>query len=144
MADAKTAWERVKDGDVGNDGPVKRARLHCTFEGSFTDFCEWMAETFKSPEGIRVSVLVGEAPPVTLTLEERKNKSLVEICARFPAPLHPFIIDGSLDEHTAMDIWQLTNNPNMKIQGIKLVREKTGIGLKEAKDLYESLPRASV
>jgi large subunit ribosomal protein L7/L12 len=35
----------------------------------------------------------------------------------------------------------LTNAGNNKIQVIKVVREITGLGLKEAKDFVESLPK---
>ena len=45
------------------------------------------------------------------------------------------------DEKTAFDV-VLTGAGDKKIQVIKVVRELTALGLKEAKDLVESAPKA--
>ena len=45
------------------------------------------------------------------------------------------------EEKTAFDV-VLTGHGDKKIQVIKVVREQTGLGLKEAKDLVEAAPKA--
>lgn len=48
---------------------------------------------------------------------------------------------GEAAEQTAFDV-VLTSAGDKKIQVIKVVREITGLGLKEAKDLVDSAPKA--
>jgi len=48
---------------------------------------------------------------------------------------------GAAEEKTAFDV-MLTNAGAQKIQVIKVVRAITGLGLKEAKDLVDSAPKA--
>ncbi|RKY22632.1 MAG: 50S ribosomal protein L7/L12 [Planctomycetota bacterium] len=48
---------------------------------------------------------------------------------------------GADEEQTAFDV-MLTGQGDKKIQVIKAVRAITGLGLKEAKDLVESAPKA--
>ena len=49
--------------------------------------------------------------------------------------------DGDAEEQTAFDV-VLTGAGDKKIQVIKVVRAITGLGLKEAKDLVDSAPKA--
>jgi large subunit ribosomal protein L7/L12 len=48
---------------------------------------------------------------------------------------------AAVEEKTAFDV-VLTNAGQQKIQVIKVVRAVTGLGLKEAKDLVDSAPKA--
>ena len=48
--------------------------------------------------------------------------------------------DGAAEEQTAFDV-VLTGAGDKKIQVIKVVREVTGLGLKEAKDLVDGAPK---
>jgi large subunit ribosomal protein L7/L12 len=49
--------------------------------------------------------------------------------------------DAAVEEKTAFDV-VLTGAGQQKIQVIKVVRAVTGLGLKEAKDLVDSAPKA--
>jgi ribosomal protein L7/L12 len=141
MADAKNAWERVLDPTTGDDGPPKRAKLYATFDGSFEQFTTWMHETFKNPNGVRLMVALGEGPPPAVKQEELTDVEKREVVAQqLPKPFYEHIHNGRLDAKSAREIWAMTRTPSMKILGIKTLREKTGLGLKEAKDLFESLP----
>jgi large subunit ribosomal protein L7/L12 len=82
-----------------------------------------------------------------LELVELKNKIEEEwgITAAAPvavAAVAPAAGDGAaVEEKTAFDV-VLTAAGGQKIQVIKVVRAVTGLGLKEAKDLVDSAPKA--
>ena len=46
-----------------------------------------------------------------------------------------------MEEKTAFDVILASASPDKKIQVIKVVRELTSLGLKEAKDLVEGAPK---
>ncbi|TML78945.1 MAG: 50S ribosomal protein L7/L12 [Actinobacteria bacterium] len=82
-----------------------------------------------------------------LELVELKNKIEEEwgITAAAPvavaAPGAPAGDDVAVEEKTAFDV-VLSEAGGQKIQVIKVVRAVTGLGLKEAKDLVDSAPKA--
>jgi large subunit ribosomal protein L7/L12 len=82
-----------------------------------------------------------------LELVELKNKIEEEWGITAAAPVAvaagPAGGDGAAaeEEKTAFDV-VLTNAGGQKIQVIKVVRAVTGLGLKEAKDLVDSAPKA--
>src|SRR5437016_3467617 len=83
-----------------------------------------------------------------LELVELKNKIEEEwgITAAAPVAVAPAGGDGGGDgaaaeEKTSFDV-VLTEAGGQKIQVIKVVRAVTGLGLKEAKDLVDSAPKA--
>jgi large subunit ribosomal protein L7/L12 len=81
-----------------------------------------------------------------LELVELKNKIEEEwgITAAAPVAVAPAAGgDGAaaVEEKTAFDV-VLTGAGQQKIQVIKVVRAVTGLGLKEAKDLVDSAPKA--
>jgi large subunit ribosomal protein L7/L12 len=49
---------------------------------------------------------------------------------------------AAVEEKTAFDVILTTVPADKKIQVIKVVRELTSLGLKEAKDLVEAVPKA--
>src|SRR5918992_4865927 len=84
-----------------------------------------------------------------LELVELKNKLEEEWGVTAAAPVAiaapgaaPAAGDGAAEEEkTSFDV-VLTNAGGQKIQVIKVVRAVTGLGLKEAKDLVDSAPKA--
>ena len=64
----------------------------------------------------------------------------VAVAAAVPGAA-PAAAQAEAEEKTEFDVI-LTNAGAQKIQVIKVVRELTGLGLKEAKDLVESAPKA--
>jgi large subunit ribosomal protein L7/L12 len=81
-----------------------------------------------------------------LELVELKNKIEEEWGITAAAPVAvaaPGAGDGAaaVEEKTAFDV-VLTGAGQQKIQVIKVVRAVTGLGLKEAKDLVDSAPKA--
>lgn len=50
-------------------------------------------------------------------------------------------VDPASPEGLSEEVQQLANDPAKKIQAIKLHREQTGVGLKEAKDAVEASMR---
>ena len=82
-----------------------------------------------------------------LELVELKNKIEEEWGITAAAPVAVAVAGGAGDgaaaaeEKTAFDV-VLTGAGQQKIQVIKVVRAVTGLGLKEAKDLVDSAPKA--
>ena len=82
-----------------------------------------------------------------LELVELKNKIEEEwdITAAAPVAVAPAGVagggDAAAEEKTSFDV-VLTGAGGQKIQVIKVVRAVTGLGLKEAKDLVDSAPKA--
>lgn len=63
------------------------------------------------------------------------------ISAAMAAPAGGAAAAESADEKTAWDVI-LTKGGDQKIQVIKVLREVTGLGLKEAKDIVDAAPKA--
>jgi large subunit ribosomal protein L7/L12 len=80
-----------------------------------------------------------------LELVELKNKIEEEWGITAAAPVAVAAAgapaDAAVEEKTAFDV-VLTGAGQQKIQVIKVVRAVTGLGLKEAKDLVDSAPKA--
>ena len=91
-------------------------------------------------------------------IEELKNISVLELSERIKALEEEFGVsatavaaaapaaaaadgDGAAEESSTVDV-VLTAPGDMKIQVIKAVRAATGLGLKEAKALVDSAPKA--
>jgi large subunit ribosomal protein L7/L12 len=78
-----------------------------------------------------------EASELSKLLEEKWGVSAAAPVAMAAAPGAA----AAAEEKTAFDV-VLTSAGDKKIQVIKVVRELTGLGLKEAKDLVEGAPKA--
>lgn len=82
---------------------------------------------------------VAELADLVKVLEERFGVSAM------PTMMAAVPVDGAVagvaEEKTAFDVI-LKNGGQAKIQTIKVVREITGLGLKEAKDLVDGAPKA--
>src|SRR6266513_5400483 len=74
-------------------------------------------------------------------LEEEFGVSATAVAAAAPAAGGPAGEDGAEEESTTVDVI-LTAPGDKKIQVIKAVRARTGLGLKEAKGLVDSAPKA--
>ncbi len=89
-------------------------------------------EAIKGKSVIELSELVK-------ALEEALGVSAAVPMAMAAAPAAP--AEAEVEEQTAFDV-VLTAFGDQKIQVIKVVRALTGLGLKEAKDVVESAPKA--
>ena len=74
-------------------------------------------------------------------LEEAFGVSATAVAAAAPAAAAATDGAGAEEESSTVDV-VLTGAGDKKIQVIKVVREITALGLKEAKDLVESAPKA--
>ena len=74
-------------------------------------------------------------------LEEEFGVSATAVAAAAPAAAGAGDGDGAEEEQSTFDV-VLTGPGDKKIQVIKVVRSATGLGLKEAKDLVDSAPKA--
>ena len=74
-------------------------------------------------------------------LEEEFGVSATAVAAAAPAAGGPAGEEGGEEESTTVDV-VLTAPGDKKIQVIKAVRAATGLGLKEAKALVDSAPKA--
>ena len=82
---------------------------------------------------------VAELADLVKVLEERFGVSAMPtMMAAAPAA---GAASGAAEEKTAFDV-VLKDGGQAKIQTIKVVREITGLGLKEAKDLVDAAPKA--
>jgi large subunit ribosomal protein L7/L12 len=88
------------------------------------------------------SLTLLEARDLVKTLEEKLGiKAAVPMAmAAMPAPGAAGAEAAPAEEKTEFDVI-LTGFGDKKIQVIKVVRELTGLGLKEAKDLVEGVPK---
>jgi ribosomal protein L7/L12 len=140
----KTAWEHVLGEPVvaaPGERPMK-AEVNAKFDGSMKDFVEWMAQTFKNPDDMRVQVTIGNfgsaanvkpVEPIHRTFSDQAQK-LHKICgARI----------SLAEAEDAIKKTQKVFKDAGKINAIKALREVAQIGLKEAKDFVEALPPAS-
>ena len=74
-------------------------------------------------------------------LEEEFGVSATAVAAAAPAAAAADGADGAAEESSTVDV-VLTAPGDKKIQVIKAVRAATGLGLKEAKALVDSAPKA--
>ncbi|HNW96307.1 MAG TPA: 50S ribosomal protein L7/L12 [Candidatus Paceibacterota bacterium] len=79
---------------------------------------------------------VAELAELVKVLEERFGVSATPVMAAAPAAAGA----AAAEEKTAFDV-VLKDGGQSKIQVIKVVREITGLGLKEAKDLVDAAPK---
>ena len=88
------------------------------------------------------SISVLELSERLKALEEEFGVSATAVAAVGAAPQAggPSEDGGAVEEQTAFDV-VLTAAGDKKIQVIKVVRELTGLGLKEAKDLVDGAPK---
>ncbi|OIO70549.1 MAG: 50S ribosomal protein L7/L12 [Zetaproteobacteria bacterium CG12_big_fil_rev_8_21_14_0_65_55_1124] len=84
------------------------------------------------------SMTVLEMSELVSALEEKFG---VSAAAPVAAAAAPAAAAAAVEEKTEFDV-VLTAAGDKKIQVIKVVRELTGLGLKEAKDLVEAAPKA--
>ena len=88
------------------------------------------------------SISVLELSERIKALEEEFGVSATAVAAAAPAGAGAAAAEdgGAAEEQTAFDV-VLTGAGDKKIQVIKVVRELTGLGLKEAKDLVDGAPK---
>jgi large subunit ribosomal protein L7/L12 len=101
-----------------------------------------MADVQKIAEEISGLTLL-EARDLVKTLEEKLGVKAVAPMAVAAMPMGGAAAAGQAapaEEKTEFDVI-LTGFGDKKIQVIKVVRELTGLGLKEAKDLVEGVPK---
>ena len=101
-----------------------------------------MADVQKIAEEISGLTLL-EARDLVKTLEEKLGVKAVAPMALAAMPMGGAAAAGQAapaEEKTEFDV-VLTGFGDKKIQVIKVVRELTGLGLKEAKDLVEGVPK---
>lgn len=100
-----------------------------------TDTMEKYQEIIEKVE--KLSVL--ELAELVKALEEKFGVSAQVVAA---APVGGAAPAGAVEEEKTAFSVVLTVAGEQKIQAIKVVRELTGLGLKEAKDLVEAAPKA--
>jgi large subunit ribosomal protein L7/L12 len=101
-----------------------------------------MADVQKIVEEISGLTLL-EARDLVKTLEEKRGVKAAVPMAVAAMPMGGAAAAGAaaaVEEKTEFDVI-LTGFGDKKIQVIKVVRELTGLGLKEAKDLVEGVPK---
>jgi len=101
-----------------------------------------MADIQKIAEEISSLTLL-EARDLVKTLEEKLGIKATAPMAMATMPVAGMAAGGetaAVEEKTEFDVI-LTGFGDKKIQVIKVVRELTGLGLKEAKDLVEGVPK---
>ncbi len=81
-----------------------------------------------------------EAAEIVKELEERLGVSAAAPVAMAAMPAAGAAAAAPAEEKTSFDV-ELTSVGANKIQVIKVVRELTGLGLKEAKDLVDGAPQ---
>lgn len=74
-------------------------------------------------------------------LEEKYGISAAPVAAAAAPAAGGAAAGGSAEEKTSFNVMLMSSGAN-KINVIKVVRELTGLGLKEAKDLVEAAPKA--
>jgi Ribosomal protein L7/L12 C-terminal domain len=138
--DGKTAWDHVLDEPVASppgERPMK-AEMDARFDGSFSQFVEWMNEVFKNPDGLRVRVIIGTVPLREEVIPMEKTYSKAARDLNRVAGHRISLVEA---ENVVASLYPQGGVMMNKIEAIKVVREKvSGFGLKEAKDFVESLP----
>ncbi len=84
------------------------------------------------------SLSLGKAAQLVKAMEARWGVSAAAPAAMAAAPA---AAAAEVEEQTSFDVILKAGGPN-KINAIKVVREITGLGLKEAKDLVDGAPKA--
>lgn len=84
------------------------------------------------------SLTILEAADLVKQLEEKWGVSAAPVASAAPAAAAPA---AAAEEKTSFDVI-LKDGGASKINVIKVVREATGLGLKEAKDLVDGAPKA--
>lgn len=74
------------------------------------------------------------------TLEDKWGVKAAPVAVAGPVGAAPAAVEEKKEEKTEFDV-VLANAGANKIQVIKAIREITGLGLKEAKDLVEAAPK---
>ncbi|MCL5256568.1 MAG: 50S ribosomal protein L7/L12 [Chloroflexi bacterium] len=88
------------------------------------------------------NMTVLELSELVKALEDKFGVSAAAPVAMAAGPAAgPAVAEAPVEEKTEFDVVLSEIGPN-KIQVIKVVRELTGLGLKEAKDLVEAAPKA--
>ena len=82
------------------------------------------------------SLTVVELADLVKAIEEKYGVSAVAAAA----PAAGAVAGAAAEEKTSFDV-VLTNAGDQKIKVIKVVRDATGLGLKEAKDLVDGAPK---
>ena len=143
MDPKKTAWEHVLGEPVANPPGVTpmKVELDARFDGTFAQLKEWMNETFKNPDDLRVRVIVGAVPlrpgvfPAAAASEKTSFQTVeggkVVALTKPPMP-------RSDAEDLVSKVFQMVRGGN-KIEAIRAFRDATRTGLKEAKDFVETL-----
>lgn len=83
-----------------------------------------------------------EIVKLTKDMEKEFNVSAAAVPVAVAAA--PGAAPAAAEEKTEFNVELKEVSPNKKINVIKVVREETGLGLKEAKDLVESAPKAVI
>ena len=104
-----------------------------------------MSETTYSPE---ISDIVGKIKAMSILQVNDLVKAIEEefgVTAAMPMMAGPMMMGAgagaaAVEEKTEFDVI-LSSAGDKKIQVIKVVRELTGLGLKEAKDLVDGAPK---
>lgn len=146
-----TLWSRL-DEDVfeevevtldGKTQKIMKTDINIKFEGTYTEFVEWMAETFKDPASLYLRVGVGSKETVTAKTPSTEPESGLPLSVK-----NAYVTLAGESWHGLSQI-ALENRENQlvtlckvrekgnKIETIKLVRQYTNCGLKEAKDFVE-------
>ena len=82
------------------------------------------------------ALTVVELADLVKAIEEKYGVSAVAVAA----PAGGAVAGGAAEEKTSFDV-VLTEAGDQKIKVIKVVRDATGLGLKEAKDLVDGAPK---
>jgi ribosomal protein L7/L12 len=139
----KTAWEHVLGEPVvaaPGERPMK-AEVNAKFDGSMKDFVEWMAQTFKNPDDMRVRVVIGSFAADEAPAKAVEHKTYSELTQKLHKMSKAAGGNLKLDEtEDAITKIKVIAHQNGKINAIKWLREAASIGLKEAKDFVEALP----
>ena len=99
-----------------------------------------MADLEKIAEELSALTVI-EAAELSKLLEEKWGVSAAAPIAAAAAPAAGDAAEAAVEEQTEFDV-VLASFGEKKINVIKEVRQMTGLGLKEAKDLVESAPKA--
>lgn len=99
-----------------------------------------MADLEKIAEELSALTVI-EAAELSKLLEEKWGVSAAAPVAVAAAPAAGDAAEAAVEEQTEFDV-VLASFGEKKINVIKEVRQMTGLGLKEAKDLVESAPKA--
>ncbi len=116
-----------------------KATVDARFDGSFKQLVEWMNQTFKNPDDMRVRVIVGNFPLVNEVIPAPEPSYSPE--AHKLKNLSGTKLSLAEAEDAVKKIQRIAKKEN-KIGAIKACREVSGMGLKEAKEFVEALPPA--